>query len=102
MIAIKGMEIPSDCKKCHLMATDGLDILSPMMCIALWATKREIKHCVEGKILDDCPLVEIVTCKDCKYYFIDEDGCGYHCEKSDSERISTCVDFYCIHAEKRE
>ena len=27
--------------------------------VALWATKHEIKNCVQGKILDDCPLVEI-------------------------------------------
>jgi hypothetical protein len=61
MVAIKGMEMPTNCKKCPLMGTDGnpKDISSPMMCIAIWATKREIKHCVEGKILDDCPLVEI-------------------------------------------
>ena len=45
------------------MATDGADKLSPMMCIAIWATKHEVKHCVKEKILDDCPLVEIVTCK---------------------------------------
>ena len=45
------------------MATDGADTLSPMMCIALWATKHEVKHCTQGKVLDDCPLVEIVTCK---------------------------------------
>lgn len=67
MIAIKGMELQTDCKKCPFMATDGVDLLSPMMCLALWATKHEVKHCVEGKILNDCPLVEIVTCKDCKY-----------------------------------
>ena len=48
-------------------ATDGADTLSPMMCIALWATKHEVKHCTQGKVLDDCPLVEIVTCKDCKH-----------------------------------
>ena len=44
-------------------------VLRPMMCMALWATK----HCTQGKILDDCPLVEIVTCKDCKHN--DEDTC---------------------------
>jgi len=43
------------------MGTDGnpKDLLSPMMCVAIWATTHEIKHCVGGKILDDCPLVEI-------------------------------------------
>lgn len=61
MVAIKDMEMPKDCKKCPLMGTDGTptDSFKPMMCIAIWATKHEIKHCVGGKILDDCPLVEI-------------------------------------------
>lgn len=63
MIGIKGMEMQRDCRKCPLMATDGVDLLSPMMCLALWATKHEVRHCVEGKILGDCPLVEIVTAK---------------------------------------
>ena len=61
MVAIKGMELQTDCQKCPFMATDGADILSPMMCIALWATKHEIKHCTKEKILDDCPLVEVVS-----------------------------------------
>ena len=56
------------------MATDGADKLSPMMCIALWATK----HCTQGKILDDCPLEEIVTCKDCKHRKkVKDDYCEY-------------------------
>ena len=87
MVVIKGMEIQTDCKKCPFMATDGADKLSPMMCVALWGMKHEVRHCVEGRILNDCPLVEIVTCKDCKYN--DEnvctiDGCtvtdNYFCE----------------------
>ena len=61
MVILKGMEPQTDCQKCPFMATDGVDELSPMMCIALWATKHEVKHCVSGKVLDDCPLVEIVT-----------------------------------------
>lgn len=69
MVAMKGMEMPIDCKQCPLMGVDGSprDPFNPMMCIAIWATKRERKHCVSGTILDDCPLVEVVTCKDCKY-----------------------------------
>ena len=59
MVILKGMEPQTDCQKCPFMATDGADKLSPMMCIALWATKHEVKHCTQGKILDDCPLVEI-------------------------------------------
>ena len=72
MIAIKGMAPQTDCRKCPFMATDcrkdGTDtLLSPMMCFALWGTKHEVTHCVQGRILDDCPLVEVVNCKDCKH-----------------------------------
>lgn len=95
MIAIKGLEMPTDCKKCPLMGTDGIDKFSPIMCIAIWATKREIKHCVEGKILDGCPLVEIVTCKDCKYL-----SATHSCNASRDRRICP-ADFYCANAERR-
>lgn len=87
MVVIKGMEMQTGCEKCPFMATDGADELSPMMCVALWGMKHEVRHCVSGKVLDDCPLVEVVTCKDCKYN--DEnvctiDGCGiennYFCD----------------------
>ena len=65
------------------MATDTL--LSPMMCLALWATK----HYTQGKILDDCPLVEVVNCKDCKHNY--EDTC-------DIDE----VDYFCANAERKE
>ena len=67
------------------MATDGIDtLLRPMMCMALWATKHEVKHCTQGKILDDCPLVEIVTCKDCKHNACYIDGLNdYFCSSGE-------------------
>ena len=86
MIILKGMEPQTDCQKCPFMATDGADKLSPMMCIALWATK----HCTQGKILDDCPLVEIITCKDCKHN--DEDTCY----------IDGLNDYFCSSGERRK
>lgn len=61
MVAIKGLKMPIECKKCRLMGTDGNPryTVSPNMCIAIWAVTHETKHCVGGKILDECPLVEI-------------------------------------------
>ena len=56
------------------MATDTLS--STMFCLALWATK----HCAKEKILDDCPIEEIVTCKDCKHRKKVKDDWGYYCE----------------------
>lgn len=98
MIAIKGMEMPTDCKKCPLMGTDGIDKFSPMMCIAIWATTHEIKHCIGGKILDDCPLVEIVTCKDCKHWH--NDGIMTTCDKNIGHGFPS--DYFCADTEKRK
>lgn len=96
MVVIKGMELQTDCQKCPLMATDGADaLLSPMMCVALWATKHEIKHCVQGKILDDCPLVEIVTCKDCKHWH--DDGIMTTCDKNIGNGFPR--DYFCADGE---
>ncbi len=92
MIAIKGMEMPKNCIECPLFDGEYGD------CNIIGKTKADATE----ERAENCPLQEIVTCKDCKYYFIDEDGCGYHCEKSGTERIPTCADFYCIHAERRE
>lgn len=78
------------------MATDGTDkLLSPMMCMALWAAK----HCAKEKILDDCPLEEIVTCKDCKYWNKETEYClmpwdAYY-------TVHTGADFYCEDAKAR-
>lgn len=90
MIAIKDMEMPKCCFQCDFYSNEyGCKL----------KFTDECNPSVEKP--DDCPLVEIVTCKDCKY-FVDEDGHGYYCKKSDTERIPTCADFYCIHGERRE
>ena len=84
MVALKEIEPQTDCRKCPFMATDGTDtLLSPMMCMALWATK----HCTQEKILDDCPLVEIVTCK-----YNDEGTCY----------IDGLNDYFCSSGERNE
>ena len=94
MVAIKGMKTQTDCKDCPFMATDGADELrSPMMCVALWATKHETKHCVGGRVLDDCPLVEVVTCKNCKYN--DENVCTI-----DGCRITN--DYFCVCVRRKD
>ena len=100
MIAIKGMDLQTDCQKCRFMATDGADtLLSPMMCVALWATKHEIKHCVKGKILDDCPLVEIVTCKDCKHCDFDDSDQTFFCNTYGN---IVCSSHFCSNGKRRE
>ena len=94
MVIFKGMEPQTDCRKCPFVALDGMDtLLSPMMCMALWATKHEVKHCTQGKILDDCPLVEIVTCKDCKHN--DQDTCYI-------DGLGVRDDYFCSSGERKE
>lgn len=97
MIAIKGLEkIPTDCKKCPLVAAQGSpkEPFNPMTCVAIWITTHEIKYCIGGKIRDDCPLVEIVTCKKCKYWNTNDRYCRFIGNFTDE-------DFYCAGAERR-
>jgi hypothetical protein len=53
--------------------------------------------------IDDLPPVTPThgTCKDCKHYYMDEDGHGCHCEKFDYTRFPVYADFYCASFEKR-
>ncbi len=58
MIAIKGMEeLPKNCAECPMYNSDVDDYCD---ITGEWITGEEmVRH-------KDCPLVEIVTCKDCK------------------------------------
>ena len=100
MIAIKDMkEIPKYCLEVTtrpFYSDETVYNYCPFYNICLH--QRTIKSNYKP---DDCPLVEIVTCKDCKYYFMDEDAHGYHCERRDTERMPTCSDWYCIHGERK-
>lgn len=58
MIAIKGMEMPKDCIGCRI----GDSVLNcPCKGSTLLFDYQDRRH-------PDCPLVEIVTCKDCKHW----------------------------------
>lgn len=78
MIAIKGMDIPKGCIGCKI----GDSVLNcPCKGSTLIFDYQDKRH-------PDCPLVEIVTCKDCKYNYensCDFDGWGvddnYFCAK---------------------
>jgi hypothetical protein len=101
MVTIKGLKKQTDCKKCPLMGKDGnpKDLFSPMMCVAIWATTHEIKHCVGGEILNDCPLVEIGTCKDCKHRDPEDKKCD--CGHSIVWQTPRPDNWYCADYKKR-
>ena len=88
MIAIKGMEMPNCCAECQfgcITYRNNRKCKISESCYTVIFTSKERPA--------DCPLVEIVTCKDCKYNMVsrkrDEnvctiDGCtvtdNYFCE----------------------
>lgn len=90
MIAIKGMEMPtrcSDCpEECYYKRLGG------HLCERLDKNTDDERW---GKRLDDCPLVEIITCQDCKHYRNSLNHCKQWC-------MSTTDDFYCGFAERIE
>lgn len=89
MIAIKEMKMPKCCHwDCPLAREDGGACM-----IDAYDSKTDTKK----KRASDCPLVEIVTCKDCKYWVTDDGTpyCGNFCGMTNEND-------YCSWAERRE
>lgn len=85
MIAIKGVEMPKTCTMCWL---------SPM-CKVHGEKPEWLGY---NTRVDGCPLVEIVTCADCKWNTADE---WVHCAML-AGMFGRTTDNYCSLAEKRE
>lgn len=99
MIAIKSIKnIPKSCILCNLLEHGGYCYY-----------KNPPYELNSRDILDerpkDCPLVEVVTCKDCKHWVKDltsrvPDDKEYHfCPMID---FNTSEDYYCADAERKE
>ncbi len=86
MIAIKGMGIPKTCYECSLR-----NIRYYTCCSLIFSDRDCGRH-------PDCPLVEIVTCKDCKHRDPEDKFCDCgHKIKWSSPRED---DWYCADAER--
>ena len=89
MVAIN-MEMPKSCMSCP--KKHGCNI----GCFSGW---------LEDKRADDCPLVEIGTCKDCKHLKVWRSGrrkglyCGLHTEADFCFEVEE--NFYCTYFEKK-
>lgn len=92
MVAIKDMEMPESCIDCPFVKAEGTKFFCSRIMKYIDKDNLENKH-------DDCPLVEIVTCKDCKYCVMTEVGC--YCDRH-IHRLDTHLDKYCADAERRE
>lgn len=90
MIAIKGMDIPKGCIGCKI----GDSVLNcPCKGSTLIFDYQDKRH-------PDCPLVEIVTCKDCKHRDPEDKFCDCgHMIKWSSPREDN---WYCADAERIE
>ena len=86
MVAIKDMEMPNNCYDCYrnMYCIVGID--------GGWRPDRRV---------EDCPLVEIGTCKDCAKSKILNDFEGYSIVCSRFGRMAVNPNFYCADFEKR-
>lgn len=85
MVAIKDMEMPESCADCERGSICGY---------GLGYSRAK-----------NCPLVEIVTCKDCKYYRNKENKHSYCTKRLNVDSITDRYrepDYYCADAERKE
>lgn len=71
MIAIKGMDNPKRCEECKFCLRQKANDYGSFGECLLQKNKRV--NCLVWSRDDNCPLVEVITCKDCKYN--DENVC---------------------------
>jgi len=101
MVAIKDMEMPKSCRECRLTYPRWDFNIGCKVCNAIIGRHEEYGE-YKTKRHPDCPLVEIITCKDCSHYteYKALDGITYvGCYKGHS---NLSPDFYCADAERGE
>ena len=96
MIAIKNMEeMPKGCWYSTNLKMSGVTTCP----LKSYCSEKHIKEAPLDTRSNDCPLVEIITCKNCKkghkYKNVEECYCDFLRDDVD-------VDFYCAEAERRE
>ena len=85
MVAID-MEMPKYCSECSLL----LGVSGEQCCVITGVPEFRIK---------DCPLVEIVTCKDCKHCDFDDSDQTFFCNTYGN---IVCSSHFCSNGERRE
>ena len=95
MVAIKDLEMPNECSVCLLYEGENTHCKGGCFIPYFFGDSENKKH-------SDCPLVEIITCKDCKYYR-NKDGdewCTNH--SIGDNKFLVREDYHCADAERRE
>lgn len=89
MIAVKG-EMPKNCEECKFCINQKTnDYGSFGECLF----QKSRVNCLRSSRDDDCPLIEVVTCKDCKHNY--EDTC-------DIDGLVVCDDYFCANGKRKE
>ena len=99
MIAIKDMEMPTKCSSC--LFNVYYENLGGYICEPVGKITEKDERW--EKRLDDCPLVEIVTCKDCKHSetFVNfECDIARFCKKHRLQKVTD--DYFCGDGKRRE
>ena len=92
-IIIENLNMPSTCTMCWIsnICQDHI---------------HDLTHIGYEKRLDDCPLREVVRCKDCVHYQPSLFGERKMCFRKDVDGVQICYDFspddYCSYGERRE
>lgn len=96
MIAIKNMEMPKRCAECKFCINQKTnDYGSYGQCVA---QDCETVNTLNWSLPPSCPLVEIITCKDCKYWH--DDGIITTCNQNIGYGFPS--NHFCADAEKRK
>lgn len=95
MVIIKNMEMPKSCEVCDFRKSDPYS--GEVYCSKAIGSNTII---YKKERLENCPLVEIITCKDCKH-----NGTMYcKCFMCDGNEYMSYhnPNFYCANGERRE
>ena len=75
MVAIKEMGIPQRCEECKFCLRQRTNDYDSFGEYLLQKNKRV--NCLAWSKDNNCPLIEVITCKDCKYWNGKEECCKY-------------------------
>ncbi len=93
MVGIKDMEMPENCLDCPISHEDKIDYY---IC---GKTGKNV-YLYANEIHPDCPLIEIVTCKDCvsRDTRTEKDGFAYCSKKG----MDTHKEYFCPKGERKD
>ena len=81
-VIVNGMKMPNSCTMCWLNTFCGVWNVEP------------VKHKGFNERLEDCPLTELIRCKDCRWFINKE--CAIYCLSSAHEET------FCSYAEPKD